>query len=360
MAPDSHVLWRRYLDFVQEWPEQGVLDSGRKLSVLREVYQRAVCIPMEDLERFWQEYEELEMRAGEHLATQLLPEFKPKNQHARSVFRDRKKIIGKIQRDRVATPPSSEGSVAEMEQLELWNKWVGFEMGNPDNLAEDKLRSMLRMVFDMCLGCFYLHPEVWISLYRYVLSTAGPADARAVLKDALAVIPQVPTPWFVMAEFEEQHGSLAAAVGVLRTAFETVPCAFTFAALQRLIRRKDGKIAARKLFSETKGLRSDNTLGYEVYVAHALLEVEVNNEPQVALRVLEMAKSLHPVASNNPPFLKLMAKVLVRLGDVKQLRWLFQTALGSAGSVEGGAITGGMRRHKYEDGFSQEEQLELW
>lgn len=51
MAADSHVLWRAYLDFVKEWPEQGVLDSGKKLSVLREVYQRAVCNPMEDAER---------------------------------------------------------------------------------------------------------------------------------------------------------------------------------------------------------------------------------------------------------------------------------------------------------------------
>jgi hypothetical protein len=64
------------------------------------------------------------MRAGEHLANQLLPEFKPKNQHARTVFKDRKKVMGKIQQDKVATPPSAEGSVPEMEQLDLWNKWL--------------------------------------------------------------------------------------------------------------------------------------------------------------------------------------------------------------------------------------------
>lgn len=70
-----------------------------------------------------------------------------------------------------------------------------------------------------------------------------------------------------MAEFEEQHSSIDNATNVLRTAFETVPCAFTFAALQRLIRRKDGKIAARKLFSETMAMRADGTLGYDVSIS---------------------------------------------------------------------------------------------
>ncbi|CAE7835636.1 su(f), partial [Symbiodinium microadriaticum] len=50
MASDSHVLWRRYLDFILEWPEQGMRDSGMKVSALRAVYQRAVCTAMEDLD----------------------------------------------------------------------------------------------------------------------------------------------------------------------------------------------------------------------------------------------------------------------------------------------------------------------
>ena len=64
------------------------------------------------------------MRAGEHLAQQLLPEFKPKSQHARAVFKDRKRAMGKIQQDRIATPPSTDGSVTEIEQLDQWNRWI--------------------------------------------------------------------------------------------------------------------------------------------------------------------------------------------------------------------------------------------
>ena len=67
-----------------------------------------------------------------------------------------------------------------------------------------------------------------------------------------------------MAEFEEQHNSIDAAYEVLKSAFDRVPSAFTFALLQRVTRRRDGKVAARRLFSETLSMRKDGVLGCEV------------------------------------------------------------------------------------------------
>lgn len=51
MSFDSHIIWRKYLDFVKDWPESGALDAGRKLTALREIYQKAICNPMDDLDR---------------------------------------------------------------------------------------------------------------------------------------------------------------------------------------------------------------------------------------------------------------------------------------------------------------------
>jgi cleavage stimulation factor subunit 3 len=124
MSFDSHLIWRRYLDFVKDWPESGAIDAGRKLTALREIYQKAICNPMDDLDRYWREYEDLEMKAGEHLATQLLPEFKPKNVNAKNVFKERKRMCQTIQLDRVSIPPAPHGSVPEVQQLEYWNKWI--------------------------------------------------------------------------------------------------------------------------------------------------------------------------------------------------------------------------------------------
>jgi hypothetical protein len=88
-------------------------------------------------------------------------------------------------------------------------------------------------------------------------------------------------------------------------------------------------------------------------VCHAILELEVNNEPLVALKVLDLARSLHPPSTNSVEFLKLMTNVLIRLGDVKQLRWIYQTALNSA-PVQDASLAGGA------PSLSLEDQATLW
>lgn len=123
MLPDSHLIWQKYIDFVKEWPETGAMDSGKKLTTLRDIYQRAICNPMEDLDRYWKEYEDLEMRVGDHLAAKILPEFKPRFQQAKSVFKERKRLISKIATERIAVPPN-EGNLQEIQQLDAWNKWI--------------------------------------------------------------------------------------------------------------------------------------------------------------------------------------------------------------------------------------------
>ena len=75
--------------------------------------------------------------------------------------------------------------------------------------------------------------------------------------------------------------------------------------------------------------------------------MEVNNEPQTALRILEYAASLQaPAASPTSmvalgvPYIKAMSRVLLRLGQHAQLQWLFATALeegvASKQSLQGG------------------------
>jgi cleavage stimulation factor subunit 3 len=60
MAIDSYPLWRLYVDHVKDSKEMGNFDTGRKLLVLRKVYQRVLCVPIEGLSNFWKEYEALE------------------------------------------------------------------------------------------------------------------------------------------------------------------------------------------------------------------------------------------------------------------------------------------------------------
>jgi hypothetical protein len=93
----------------------------------------------------------------------------------------------------------------------------------------------------------------------------------------------------------------------------------------------------------------------------------VNNEPEVSLKILELARSLHPTATNNVHFLKLITRILIRLGDVRQLRWVYQLALGSSSSAQSSASSDPSLSaltlqpiRKQVNGLTLDEQYALW
>ncbi|KAJ1425454.1 hypothetical protein B484DRAFT_420154 [Ochromonadaceae sp. CCMP2298] len=343
LSLSAYPLWRAYVDFVKSWPESGMIESGEKLHQLRSLYQRAVCVGMDQAEEMWAEYESFEKSNGEQSAEAILPDFSRKYLNAKSIMKERKKMMCNIVFDRLATPPT--GSKSEMQQLEFWNSWINFEVSGPDYLTPDSYRPMVRMVFEQCLCCFRYNSEIWLSYARFeaeggegdgVPATAPDpvamaALARAIYLEAVDANPRVTMLRVGLAELEEGAGSLEAAKEVLRVSFEQLPSAFTFSLYQKLIRRTLGIAAARRLYSETLSMRkADPQLGVEISLADAKLELEVNCSPQVALNVLTLAQKVHPHCLRDIHYIKAVARILMRLGDLKQIRWVFQTALREA------------------------------
>ena len=132
---------------------------------------------------------------------------------------------------------------------------------------------MMKSVFEQCLCCLLHHSEVWMSFARFTLQVSGGyIEARTLYREAIEIIPDVVSLRLALAELEESQGSKESSKIVLKTAFEKIPCAYTFSALQRFIRRKDGITAARKLYSDTLSVRRDPTkesLGLEVCTVRA-------------------------------------------------------------------------------------------
>ena len=149
-----------------------------------------------------------------------------------------------------------------------------FETTNPDNLTVELHNKMMKMIFEQCLCCLLHHPEVWMTFAKFQQLVSGVNDARNVYKEAIEVIPDVVSLRLALAELEESLGNKVASKVVLKTALEKIPCAFTFAALQKFVRRTEGITAARKLFSDTLPVRQDTSrelLGLEVSMLHITL-----------------------------------------------------------------------------------------
>jgi len=123
-------------------------------------------------------------------------------------------------------------------------------------------------VFPLCRALLGLFLKV--AMYDLIV-TAGPADARAVFRDAVEVIPDVALLRVAFSEFEERLGNLEAARSLLKATFQQLPSAFSFSSFQRFVRRQDGKVAARCCFSDTASLRQEQVLNYEVFPISEIL-----------------------------------------------------------------------------------------
>eukprot|EP00953_Heterococcus_sp_UTEX-ZZ885_P032956 17180-Heterococcus_DN1.PRE.3 len=98
---------------------------------------------------------------------------------------------------------------------------------------------------------------------------------------------------------------------------------------QKFVRRVDGKTAARAVFAASLPLRKTGVLGFEVYLAHAAIELHVNKEPEVAQRILEYGLSKHASFITEPDYILAYIDALLLKGDESNLRVLLERILGT-------------------------------
>lgn len=132
----AYSIWRLYINFIKSWQEVGMIESGKKLHTLRSTYQRAICVCMEQSDEIWNEYETFEKQQksnnnihsnnknsnSDQALENYLHDFNRKFLHAKSITRERKRLMHGILFDRLASPSTT--SNYELQQLDLWNAWI--------------------------------------------------------------------------------------------------------------------------------------------------------------------------------------------------------------------------------------------
>lgn len=85
------------------------------------------------------------------------------------------------------------------------------------------------------------------------------------------------------------------------------------------------------------------------------MELEINNEPEVAIKILKLAQNIYPSSTKTIAFIRLLTSAFVRVGDLRQLRWLYHNML--LLSVDGTSDV--VNRTNIVNGFVLEDQLVL-
>lgn len=175
---DAGKIWAEYIQFIKfgpgtvggsQWQDQ------QKMDQLRKAYQRAICVPIANVNTLWKEYDQFEMGLNKLTGRKYLAEKSPSYMSAKSANTALENITRGLQRTtlpRLPPAPGFDGDQEYMEQVEIWKKWVAWEKSDPLDLKDDKdqpgmYQKRILYVYNQALMALRFWPEMWVDAAQW-------------------------------------------------------------------------------------------------------------------------------------------------------------------------------------------------
>ncbi|KAH8115634.1 Suf-domain-containing protein [Phellopilus nigrolimitatus] len=196
---DSSDIWAEYIQFVKSGEASSTWEEQQKMDTLRKIYQRAVQIPLENVEMLWKDYEAFENSLNKITAKKFLQDLSPAHMQARSKLRDLRQHLGPLlppahptngARAALNLPHKPTYVQNDRSLAGAWKLYLRWEESNPLEI-EDKvaLTTRLQGVYRKAVVRMRFFSEIWFMAYTWA-SGAGRADeALALLKAGIEANP---------------------------------------------------------------------------------------------------------------------------------------------------------------------------
>ena len=150
------------------------------MDALRKVYHRAVQIPLDNVERLWQELEAFETNLNRITAKKFMADLSPAHMQARTVLRQLVNHVGAIyppNSSEIYLPSLPKFDASERALVGKWKAYLKWEEGNPLEI-EEKDRSILitriQGVYRKAVIRLRYYSEIWhvvyLLFYTYLLT----------------------------------------------------------------------------------------------------------------------------------------------------------------------------------------------
>lgn len=201
---DAGRIWQDYVQFLKIGPGQ-IGGSGwqdqQKADVLRKAYQRAICIPITNLNVLWKEYDQFELSINKVAGRKFLQERSPSYMSARSANTQLDSITRGLHRSTIPRLPPAPGFEGDLEfngQVELWKRWIAWEKSDPLVLRDDEpetFKSRVVYVYKQALMALRFWPELWVDAAEWcfeqkIQTKDGKDQGLLFLTDGVAANPE--------------------------------------------------------------------------------------------------------------------------------------------------------------------------
>jgi len=165
------------------------------MDALRKVYHRAVQIPLDNVEKLWQELEAFETGLNKIVAKKFMADLSPGHMQARTVLRQLTSHLQGLYQPNQPEPylPSlPKFDAFERGLVGKWKAYLKWEEGNPLEL-EDKDRPTLiqriQSVYRKAVIRMRYYTEIWFMAYTWLNSVGKHDEALATLRAGLEANP---------------------------------------------------------------------------------------------------------------------------------------------------------------------------
>ncbi|KAI1333449.1 hypothetical protein F5Y15DRAFT_405198 [Xylariaceae sp. FL0016] len=203
---DAGSLWSDYIHFIKTGP--GDINGNnwqdkQKMDMLRKAYQRAICIPMANLNTFWKEYDQFELGLNRMAGRKFLQEKSPAYMTARTAntsLENKMRGLVRTTLPRLPPAPGFDGDQEYLEQVNLWKTWISWEKDDPLVIrTEDPATYQQRIlhVYKHALMALRFWPEMWVDAAEWcfdnLITKDGKDTGLQFLIDGLAANPESST-----------------------------------------------------------------------------------------------------------------------------------------------------------------------
>lgn len=194
---DSGRIWAEYIQFLKSGPGNvggSQWQDQQKMDQLRKAYQRAICVPIANVNMLWKEYDQFEMGLNKTTGRKYLSDKSPSYMSAKSANTALENITRNLQRTnlpRLPPAPGFDGDQEYLDQVELWKKWIAWEKSDPLELADDKdqpglLQKRILYAYNQALMALRFWPEMWVDAAQWCIDNNITTVENKVAKDGNA------------------------------------------------------------------------------------------------------------------------------------------------------------------------------
>ncbi|KAG0328328.1 mRNA 3'-end-processing protein rna14, partial [Podila horticola] len=214
---ESGPIWGDYLFFLKSGQAQNTWEEQQRMDAMRRVFQKAVCIPLSNVENIWRDYDSFENGLNKLTAKKFLQERSAGYMTARMMWKELKKLADGINRNMLPRPVK--WTERELHQLEQWKRWIRWEKSNPLNFEDiTVLSARIAWTYKQALMSMRFYPEIWFEAANYFSEIGRSDEAVSMLKNACEIMPTSFLLHFAYAEMEESRKNFKEG----RQAFETL------------------------------------------------------------------------------------------------------------------------------------------